>query len=120
MDLSRQDVRLEPRAQVRIRVVVFGLSPDRPETELTTRDLAAGGMLCISSLPVPLGKPVKVSLHLTDESGLPHPVILEAIALRVEGAGPYAVAFHFTQAPERIRVQVRRFVLRALPPAPPG
>lgn len=120
MDPSRRDVRLEPRAAVRLRVVVFGVSPDRPETEMTTRDLSGGGVLCDSALSIPLGKPLKLRLDLTNEAGLPHPVILEAIALRVEGTGPCAVAFHFTEAPERIREQVRRFVVRALRPAPPG
>ena len=103
---------------MRIRVVVFGAGTGRQEIEMSTRDMSSGGVLCESPELIPLGKPVRVRLDLTTDSGAPQQVVLEGIALRVDGQGPFDVAFHFVNAPERIREMIRRFVLRSLRPGP--
>ncbi len=114
MSQNKRDVRLDPRAEVRVKVVVFGASPERRNVAMVTRDLSAGGALCESDAAVPPGRPFKMQLDLASESGALHPVVLEAIVLRVEGSGPFAVAFHFVDVPERIRDLIRRFVVRHL------
>lgn len=108
------DARVDPRVDVRVPVVVFGAAPDRQEIEMVTRNLSAGGTLCESAVSVPLGTPVSLRLDLADEAGVVHPVVSGAIAVRVEGAGPFTVAFHFVNAPARVVDRVKRFVFRAL------
>ncbi len=105
--------RVDPRAATRLRVVAFGAVQDHPELEMTTRDLSAGGALCESRVPVPLGRSVRLRLDLTTDSGTLQPVALQAIVLRVEGSGPFTVAFHFVNPPERVRDLIRQFVFRS-------
>lgn len=66
---------------------------------MTTFNLSRGGALCDSEVAVPPGSTVKLRLDLEDPPGTLQPVVLEAIVLRVEGRGPFLVAFHFTAVP---------------------
>ncbi|HEU4402199.1 MAG TPA: PilZ domain-containing protein [Candidatus Polarisedimenticolia bacterium] len=114
MAKDRLDVRLDPRVSTRVRVTVFGDPPGQREIAMTTRDLSAGGALCDSPHPLPLGRPVRMRLDLADDSGAPHPVVLKAIVLRVEGESPHVIAFHFVEVPARLLELIRRFVLSTL------
>jgi c-di-GMP-binding flagellar brake protein YcgR len=113
MNQYRADPRVNPRVEVRLRAVLFGALTGVDELELTTVNLSAGGALCESPRPVPLGRPVRLRLDLTDDSGAPHPVVIEALVLRTEGSGPYRVALHFVNVPPRILDLVRKFVFRS-------
>ena len=114
MEKGAGNSRLDSRVAVRLRVLVFRTSADLPELEMVTRDLSVGGMLCESTAAVPLGEMVRLSLDLTRETGEAQPVALQAIPLRIGGSGPYAVAFHFVNAPRRVLDLIRRFVARTL------
>ena|SRR6266481_6360994 len=114
MEKRSGNARLDSRVVVRLRVLIFGTSEDHPEMEMVTLDLSVGGMLCESSLPVPLGEMVRLSLDLTRETGEAQPVALQAIPLRIGGNGPYTVAFHFVNAPRRVVDLIMRFVARRL------
>jgi len=109
----RGDTRIDPRAEVRLAAAIFGAGPDHPEIAATTRNLSVGGALCECSVPVPLGRPVKLRLDLPDDSGASHAVILEALVLRVEGGTPCVVALHFINVPARILALIKRFVFRS-------
>jgi hypothetical protein len=57
---------------------------------------------------------VTLQLDLPDEAGTPHPAVLEAIVLRVDGRGPFQVAFHFVSVPARAADLLRAYVQRLL------
>jgi c-di-GMP-binding flagellar brake protein YcgR len=114
MEKRSGNARLDSRVVVRLKVLIFGTSEDHPELEMVTRDLSVGGMLCESTLPVPLGEMARLSLDLTRETGGVQPVALQAIPLRIGGNGPYTVAFHFVNAPRRVVDLIRKFVARTV------
>jgi hypothetical protein len=114
MSLRRPQSRLDPRVAVRLKGCVFGASSSHPEIEVATLNLSMGGALCESNVTIPLGIPVRLRLDVTNESGSVHPLVVEAIPLRVEGSGPFIVALHFVGPPDRILDLLRRFLLRSL------
>jgi hypothetical protein len=114
MSQHGNDPRLDPRATVRIRTVLFDAGPDHGAVEMTTRNLSAGGTLCESSQRVPLGRSLTLRIDLPDGTGGLHPVVVGAMALRVEGDGPFLVALHFVNPPARVVDLLRRFVARSL------
>lgn len=105
--------RVDVRAAVRLRAVVFGAGA-AGEVEMVTRDLSLGGTLCETPTALPLGRPVRLRLDLLDATGEPHPIVVEALALRVEGHGPYVVAFHFVGLTVRIQHALKAFLGRTL------
>lgn len=110
----RRDLRGQPRAAVGVAGAVFGSGPDLLEIPLRTIDLSAGGALCHLEVSLQVGDPVRMRLDLTDDQGALRPVVLEAIVVRREGAGPFRVAFHFVDVPVRVRERLRRFVLHLI------
>jgi c-di-GMP-binding flagellar brake protein YcgR len=108
------DVRGHPRIRVMLKVAIFGAGPGPEEVAMTTIDLSVGGMLCQSEQTLPLARPYKLRLELVDDSGAVRPVVLEAIVLRVEGTGPFRIAFHFLALPSRVLERLRRLVLQTL------
>jgi hypothetical protein len=106
--------RLDPRVAVRVRVVVFGAGPGPSDLEMTTRNLSSSGTLCDSQAAIPLATPVTARLDLTDDSGAPRPVVVQALVVRLEGSGPYRVALHFVGPPARVLDALKRFVARSL------
>jgi hypothetical protein len=118
MSRDPTDHRLDPRATVRLRVVAFGAGPGQADLEMVTRNLSAGGALCESPVPVPLAAPLTTRIDLTDEAGAAHPVVVEALVLRVEGGGPCLVALHFVDPPARVLEHLKGFVARTVRAAP--
>ncbi len=116
-DLS--DIRLDPRAEVRLRASVFGVSAESPEIEVETRNLSVGGALCESSAPIPLGMSIRLKIDLPQESGSAHSVVVEAIAVRASQTGPFITAFHFVDVPPRVLELLEGFVLRCQPAKAP-
>jgi len=108
---DKNETRFHRRIPVAVPAAVFGTAPDREEIALRTIDLSAGGALCRSEVRLEVGLPVDLRLDLTDEAGAPHPVALQAMVVRVEGTGPWSVAFHFLDVPERVRDRLQRFLL---------
>ncbi len=115
MSQDKTSPRLDPRVVARLRVTAFGALAGRSEIEMTTVNLSAGGAFCESPVAPPLGQSLKLRIDLTDEGGAIHPVVAEALVVRIEGAGPFVVALHFVNTPERVRDLLKRFVLRLLP-----
>jgi hypothetical protein len=113
------DCRLDPRAAARVRVTVFGAGPGPSDLVMTTRNLSSSGALCESPVVIGLALQVTARLDLTDDSGAPHPVVVEALVVRVDGGGPFLVALHFVSPPARVLEILKRFVASALrDPAP--
>jgi c-di-GMP-binding flagellar brake protein YcgR len=112
MEKAAGDARLESRVVVHLKVLLFGALEDHSDLEMVTRDLSVGGMLCESTLAVPLGEMVRLSLELTRETGETQTVALQAIPLRIAGNGPYSVAFHFVNTPRRVIESIKKFVAR--------
>ena len=119
MARDTSEIRLDPRVEVRLRAFVFGASPERPEIEVETCNLSVGGALCRSSVPMPLGKPIRLEIDLPHEPGSAHSIVLEAIVVRVSQSGPFIIAFHFVDVPPRVLDILGRFVLGSLPAAAP-
>ena len=111
--------RLDPRAEARARVIVFGVDEALDQIAMETSNLSAGGALCDSGFLMPVGRAVKVRLDLVDPGGEPQPVVVEAIVLRVEGTGPFQVAFHFLNVPQRVSDLIKRYVMRQIQTATP-
>ena len=107
------ECRLDPRAAARVRVTVFGAGPGSSDLVMTTRNLSSSGVLCESPAAIALALQVTARLDLTDDSGAPHPVVVEALVVRVEGGGPYLVALHLASPPARVLEVLKRFVARA-------
>ena len=114
MTVGESERRADVRVAVRLRAVAFGVAGAPAGIEMVTRDLSVGGALCDSPAVVPLGLPVHLRLDLTDASGAPHPVIVEALVLRVEGDGPAVLAFHFVSASPRIRQVIKSYIAKHL------
>ncbi len=119
MARDHSDIRLDPRAEVRLRASVFGVSPDQPEIEVETRNLSVGGALCQSSFPIPLGRSLRLKIDLPGESGSAHSIVVEAIVVRATQSGPFIIAFHFVDVPPRVLELLERFVMRCLPAQAP-
>jgi len=109
---DKKETRFHPRLRVEVPAAAFGTAPDLEEIGLRTIDLSIGGALCRSEVRFEVGLPVDLRLELSDEAGAPHPVVLQAMVVRIEGAGPWSVAFHFLDVPERVRDRLWRFLLR--------
>lgn len=114
MKLLENDQRLDPRVRARVPAAVFGGAGALQGVPLVTFNLSLGGALCDSDTEIPLGGPVTLRLDLQDETGALHPAVLEAIVLRVEGRGPFRVAFHFVSVPARAADLLKSFVRRLL------
>lgn len=114
MNPPRSHSRLDPRVEVRVKGCIFGVSPGHPDIEVETLNVSVGGALCESAISIPLGTPVRLRLDITDEAGSTHPIVVEAIPLRVGGSGPFAAALHFVRTPDRILGLLREFLLRSL------
>lgn len=114
MTSSGQEYRLNTRVAARVPAVVFGTTGGLREIPMTTRNLSLGGALCTSVAAVPPGATVKLRLDLEDEAGVNRPVVLEAIILRVEGRGPYEVAFHFTSVPAATAAILKDYLQRLI------
>ncbi len=110
-----RDVRIDQRAQVRVRGVLFTGDPPGGEVEVATVNLSGGGALCDSPVAPALGSIVRLRLDLSNPDGTPLPIVVEALVLRVEGQGPCVVAVHFVNPPMRVGDLIRRFVFRHLP-----
>jgi c-di-GMP-binding flagellar brake protein YcgR len=108
--------RLDPRVEARARVTVFGADDALDQIAMVTSNLSAGGALCDSGLPLPVGRTVRVRLDLqiADQGADPQAVVVEAIVMRVEGTGPYLVAFHFVNVPRRVADLLKRFVIQRM------
>lgn len=109
------DSRIDPRAVVQVRVVLFGISEEHTKVEGTTRNLSATGALCEVPIPPLLGSPLRVQIDLTNDAGDPHPVVIQVLVLRVEGRDPCLVALHFVEPPQRIQNDIKRYVFSRLP-----
>ncbi len=114
MSQHRNDPRLDPRATVRLKALLFDAGPDHGAVEMTTRNLSAGGALCESNLHVTLGRSLTLRIDLPDGPGGVRPVVVGAMVLRVEGDGPFLVALHFVDPPVRVVDILKRFVARSL------
>ena len=104
--------RVDPRVDARIPAVLYPAAA-AAAIPAETENLSAGGALCRSDAAIDVGGTVKIRLDLTDVSGAPQPVVLEAIVLRVTGAGPFLVALHFVEVPPRIVDLLKRYIIRA-------
>ena len=114
MTQYKSSPRLDPRVEARARVTVFGADEALDQIAMETSNLSAGGALCDSGMPLPVGRTVRVRLDLVDPGSDPQPIVVEAIVLRVEGTGPFQVAFHFVDVPQRVADMLKRFVLRRM------
>lgn len=114
MTQYKSSPRLDPRAEARARVTVFGADDALDQITMETSNLSAGGALCDSGMPLSIGRTVRVRLDLVEPESEPQPVVVEAIVLRVEGTGPFQVAFHFVNVPQRVADLIKRFVLRRM------
>ena len=117
MDPNNPSGRLDLRVAARIAVAAFGVRADHETLAMETRNLSAGGALCASPTALPPGRTVTLRLDLPDETGTVHPVVTQAIVLRADGSGPFALAFLFVNVPGRVREILQRFVARRLDPS---
>lgn len=108
----------DPRVSKRVQAVVFGAGGDLAEIPMETGNLSVGGAFCRSVHPLTVGRSVRLRLDLPGPGGTPQPIVVEAIVVRVEGNGPYGIAFHFVGTPPRIADLLRAFLQRAMPALP--
>ena len=112
MSQYKSSPRISPRVEARARVKVLGADEALDELDMETRNLSISGMLCDSGIALTVGRAVRLRLELL-ESGAPgQQVTLEGIVRRVEGSGPFLVAFHFVGVPAPILETIKRFVVR--------
>ena len=83
MSPDKKETRFHPRLRVEVPAAAFGTAPDLEEIGLRTIDLSIGGALCRSEVRFEVGLPVDLRLELSDEAGAPHPVVLQAMVVRI-------------------------------------